>query len=106
MATRARGDVLQSPWVSRFDDYLGRAITITVNFNNTTRAISGGSVTRDVGCLWSKILVGVGVDGIPDHSGRIFDVPVGTNTIPKNVFNGMQLDTVEDIQALQITAGL
>ena|SRR5688572_16130261 len=106
MAREARGDVEPSPWVSRFDDYLGRAIVITVNFNNANRSITGGSVTRDVGCLWSKILIGRGADGVPDHSSRVFNVPVGTNAIPRSVFNSMQLDVIEDIRALQITAGL
>lgn len=108
MASRARGDVEPSPWVSRFADYLDRAITITVAFNNATRSITGGSITRDAGCQYTKVLIGVGGDGIPDHSSHIFDVSdlEGTRAFGKAAFTSRGFDTIEDVKALQITAGL
>lgn len=105
MGTEERGDVLQSPWVVRFDDYLFRAITITVNFDNTTRAVIDGTVVRDAGCLWSKLLFGVGPDGTPDSTPMKVNVPFGLTTIPKSAFTAFGFNTIEQVQALQITAG-
>lgn len=102
----ARGDVLQSPYIARFDDYLRRAITITVNFDNATRSITGAVVVRDAGCLWTKLLIGLGADGTPDSTTRKVTVPVGTTPVAKSVFTGFGVDTIEQFQAFQITAGL
>lgn len=107
MSSRARGDQLQSPWVSRFADYQDKAITLSVTFNNSTRSITGGSITRDAGCQFTKVLIGVGGDGVPDHTDKAFDVSSleGTQSVGKAPFTARGLNTVEDIQALQITAG-
>jgi hypothetical protein len=59
MAAEARGDVELSPWVSPFPDYQGNKITVTVNYNNATRAITGATVVRDAGCVFSKLLIGL-----------------------------------------------
>lgn len=108
MAGQARGDVEPSPWVSRFADYQGNAITITVAFNDVTRSITGGSVTRDPGCLFTKILIGRGADGVPDHTDKVFDLSgfEGTRNFNKAAFTSRGFDTIEQIRALQITAGL
>ena len=108
MATQARGDVLQSPWVSRFADYLDRVITLTVTFNNSTRSITGGSITRDAGCQFTKVLIGLGGDGRPDSTDKAFDVSglEGTQSVGKAPFTARGFNVIEDIQALQITAGL
>lgn len=106
MVARARGDVEPSPYVVRMDDYLHRAITITVNFNNVTRSIVNATVVRDVGCLWTKLLIGIGADNTPDSTTRKVNVPVGTTNIGKGAFTGFGVDTIEEFQAYQITAGL
>jgi hypothetical protein len=106
MAGTARGDQLQSPWVSRFADYQDKAITITVTFNNSTRSITGGSITRDAGCMFTKVLIGLGGDGRPDSTDKAFNVGAleGTQSVGKAPFTARGLNTIEDIQALQITA--
>lgn len=108
MASRARGDQLQSPWVSRFADYQDKAITLTVTFNNSTRSITGGSITRDASCMYTKVLIGLGGDGVPDHTDKVFDVSglEGTQSVGKAPFTARGFNVIEDIQALQITAGL
>lgn len=106
MATAQRGDVQPSPYVVRFPDYLQRAITITVNFDNATRSIINAVVVRDTGCLWTKILIGLGTDGTPDSSTRKVTVPVGTTNVGKAVFTGFGVDTIEQFQAYNLTAGL
>jgi hypothetical protein len=106
MAATARGDVLQSPWSSRFADYQDKAITITVTFNNATRSITGGSITRDAGCAYTKVLIGLGGDGRPDSTDKVFNVAglEGTQSANKAAFTARGFDTIEQIQALQITA--
>lgn len=95
----------QSPWVWTAADYQGNAITVSITFNDSTRAISGGSVTRDPGCVYGHVYVGTGADGIPDDTPKAFAVPVGTTNLNKNRFTNNGLNTIEDVLALQITAG-
>ena len=105
MVERARGDVEPSPYVVRFDDYLHRAIVVTVNFNNATRSIINATVVRDAGCLWTKLLVGVGADNTPDSTTRKVTVPEGTTNLTKAQFTAFGVDTIEQFQAYQITCG-
>lgn len=100
----AHGDVLVSPWVWSASDYLGRTITITIPFNNSTRAVQAGTVVRQSGCLWGHILVGVGADGSPDTALKNWAVPVGTNTITTGQFAANGVNVIEDVINFQITA--
>jgi hypothetical protein len=104
----AHGDPATSPWVWEAQDYLQRAIRITVTFNDTTRAITGITAFRTSGCLYTKILIGTSADGVPDDTDKIVTVPVGTTNLTQNQLNNLAargLATIEDILALQITAG-
>lgn len=97
-----------SPWVQEFGDYQGRAIRITVTFDTGTRAITGISVFRAPGCLFTKILIGVGVDGVPDSTDKAINVPAGTTVLTAQQLTALSnkgLSTIEDFEALQITAG-
>ena len=97
-----------SPWVREFGDYQDRVIRITVTFNETTRALTGIAVFRDPDCMFTKILIGLGLDGTPDSSDKAIDVPAGTTVLTAQRMNQLAnrgLSTIEDIQALQITAG-
>lgn len=111
MVGQARGDVEPSPYVVRFGDYhdappsVSSAIVITVNFNDSTRSIINASVTRDAGCQWTKLLIGIGADGSPDSTTRKVNVPVGTTAVPKSVFTNFGVDTIEEFKAYQITCG-
>jgi hypothetical protein len=96
-----------SPWVQIFGDYLNRTIRITVTFDEGTRAITGITVSRDAGCLFSHILIGLGADGVPDSTDKSVAVPFGTTTLTAqqiNVLANHGLSTIEDIP--NITAGL
>lgn len=99
---------LHSPVVETFEDYLGRQISITVTFNETTRAITGITAHRDAGCLFTKVLVGVGGDGAPDSTDKAVTVPTGDTTLSAGQLAALAskgLATAEDFDALQITAG-
>lgn len=97
--------VQQTPWIYQADDYLDRALVITVNFNNASRVLSGATIVRDPGCLYAKIYFGLGPDGTPDTTSRQFAVPEGTTNISKAQLNSGGLTTIEDILAGQVTAG-
>lgn len=105
MATTGRGDPRQSPYEQRFADYQGAAIGITIEFNNGTRVIDGGVVQRDQDCLYSRILVGVGEDGNPGNTEHQWSAPPGgSTTITAEEFAAHGFTTIEEFDALQITA--
>jgi hypothetical protein len=107
VASRARGDVEPSPWITRFDDYLRRAITVTVSFNDATRVITGATVVRDAGCLWTKLLIGLPAGGgRPDDTDFKVTVPVGTTNVGPAVFAARGFSTIEQLRTVQMTAGL
>jgi hypothetical protein len=96
---------ITSPYVWETGDYLGRLIRITVTFNNTTRALTGGSVFRDAACLYQKIYIGTGPDGTPNSTNKAIPVPAGTTNVTANQLKQVGLNVIEDVLALQITAG-
>lgn len=114
----ARGDPLTSPYVMSFGDYLNdpgvapdsHVIRITVSFDNVTRQIAGAQVFRSADCLWTKIFLGLGVDGSPNSTLKVFDLSgfsgtrlISANTMSKPPYN---VNTIEDFLAAgQITAG-
>lgn len=100
-----QGGQAHPPYIWEAADYAGKVIRITVNFDDTTRLLSGASVFRDAACVYTKILIGKGVDGTPDSTTKSFTVPAGTTNITQNQLNSRGFDTIEDFLALQITAG-
>jgi len=101
----AKGDVQQTPWIWEDADFAGNVIRITVTFDNGTRVINGCTVFRDAACVYRHMLIGLGGDGTPDTSPRNVNVPAGTTVVPVNALNNQGLTTIEDVLALQITAG-
>jgi hypothetical protein len=99
------GPPMTSPYVQQFQDNFGKFISITVNFNNTTRALSGATVFRDATCQWTHIYIGLGADGTPDTTDKAFTVPAGTSSVSAQQLRQRGLNTIEDVLALQITAG-
>ena len=96
---------ITSPYIWEAGDYLSRVIRITITFNNSTRAITGASVFRDVGCLYQTIYIGTGPDGTPNSTDKKLAVPAGTTSISANQLKQVGLNVIEDVLALQITAG-
>jgi hypothetical protein len=94
-----------SPWVWEADDYQGNSIIITVTFNNSTRVLSGATVVRQAGCVYGTIFIGVGSDGTPNTAPDQFAVPVGSTRVTANQLKRNGLTTIENVLALQITAG-
>lgn len=96
---------VSTPWVWQAGDYQQHVIRITVTFDNTTRVLSGSTVFRDAACMYHKIYIGLGPDGTPDTSPRVFTVPAGTTTFTAAQMSSVGLNKIEDIVSLQITAG-
>lgn len=97
----------QSPYIIDIPDNFGKSVTLTFTFNNATRALTGAQATREAGCQWNKIYVGLGGDGIPDHTSRVFDVSgfVGTRAFTPTQLSNIGLSTFEDVFQYQVTAG-
>lgn len=101
-----RGVPLVSPWTWGTTDYQGATLTITVPFDNTTRAlVNSTSVTRASGCVYGHLYIGTGPDGTPNTTTHVFAVSVGTTTVSAKQMSNHGLNTIDDILALQITAG-
>jgi hypothetical protein len=80
-------------------------MTISVAWKASTRALQNTTVTRDPACSLGHVYIGVGADGIPDDSANAYAVPVGSTTITANTLKANGLNTIDDVLALQITAG-
>jgi hypothetical protein len=120
----AHGDPPRSPYIYVGGDYLydpaadpdptrpGHAVQVTVTFDDATRALTGAVVWRAADCLWTRIVVGVGVDGAPDRAARVFDLS-GLNDATRAVTardmarDPWNVTTIEEFMAAgQITAVL
>ena len=105
----AHGDPLVSPYVyDSGEDANGKHVSITINFNNATRAILNGTLHRDPGCLYKHILIGLGADGKPDSTTHTFNITSvnGDLAVTSGQFAAVGLTTIESVLALgQITAG-
>lgn len=98
---------LTSPWVIEFGDYVGKVVRLTVTFDGA-HALTGATLYRDAGCQWTKILIGVGADGVPDSTPKRFDVSTlndASRTATPAQMAAVGLTTIEDVTAFQITAG-
>jgi len=99
----AKGDVQQSPWTWASGDYLGRQITASVTFDNTTRALNIATVHRDTGCLWHTMVFGLPSAATSKRLAAPADgQPDATYSAAQMASQGLLV--IEDILALQITA--
>ncbi len=106
MAAENKGDPPVSPWVYDSGDYQDNHIAFTVNFNEQTHAILSARIDRDPGCMYTKIYIGVGEDGSPNNSVRVFSAGQATgHPIPAAQLSAVGIDTLEDLFQYQITAG-
>jgi hypothetical protein len=96
-----------SPYVIDIPDNFDLHVTLTFTFNNSTQALTGASLTRDDGCQWNKIYVGLGGDGTPDTTPRTFDVSglIGTRAVSTGQLAHIGLNTLADVLSFQVTAG-
>lgn len=94
-----------SPWTYNSADYLGRAITFTVVFDESTLDITSARIDRDAGCVYTKIFLGTGGDGSPNSSTRQFSVGQSTgHTVSPAELNAAGISTFTDLLQVQVTA--
>lgn len=94
-----------NPWKWTADDYLRRAISISLPWDSATRALGNATVVRDQDCLYGHLYIGVGPDGRPESSANAYAVPVGTHTVSSATLASNGLSTIDDVVVLQVTAG-
>lgn len=94
-----------NPWTWAANDVNGRTLAVTVNWRSNTKALSGAVITRAVGCQLTTLYIGVGADGTPNSSPNAYAVPEGTTNIGSGQLKANGLSTIDDVTALQITAG-
>ncbi|MGN6403382.1 hypothetical protein [Sinomonas sp.] len=94
-----------NPYIWSANDPLGNPLTISVAWRASTRALQNTTVTRDPACSLGHIYIGLGPDGTPDTSPNAYAVPTGSTTINANALKANGLSTIDDVLALQITAG-
>jgi hypothetical protein len=102
------GGTLANPW--HWDSGLdanGKLIGVDVTWNSATRALVSATAHRDTGCLYTKIFIGLGPDGIPNTSPEVFDLTgfTGSKTFSAAQMASVGLHTIDDIISTQITAG-
>lgn len=95
--------VTPNPWTWRSLDYVGLGISIVITWDATTRALTGATVSRDDGCQYNNILIGV------PGSAQVKTLPAPADGKPDATYTAAQmsrqgLSTVDDVDALQITA--
>lgn len=102
----APGGIPAPPYVWASEDYAGRTIGITIDYNETTGAITGAVTHRESGCLFSRILIGVGGDGSPENAPHKITCQVGDRNVPAGQLHAAGLDNYTDVINNQITAGI
>lgn len=94
------------PYVWTGADYADRVISIVIDYNETTGNLTGATTHRADGCLFGRILIGVGaVSGSPDDAPHQITCPVGDRSVPAGQLHAVGLDTITDVLSNQITAG-
>lgn len=96
----------EPPYVWSANDYAGRSVSISFDFNQTTGALTSATTHRDDGCLYTRILFGVGEDGSPENAPHKITCPVGDRNVPAGQLHAVGLDNMTDVLAGQITAGI
>lgn len=87
-------------------DYADRVISIVIDYNETTGNLTGATTHRDDGCLFTRILIGVGEEsGSPEDAPHKIQCPVGERNIPAGQLHAVGLDVITDVLDNQITAG-
>lgn len=102
----APGGIPEPPYSWASEDYAGRVISIVIDYNQTTGDLTGATTTRASGCLFSRILIGVGEDGSPENAPHKIQCPEGTRNVSAGQLHAVGLDTYQDVISNQITAGM
>lgn len=94
--------VWTSPWQMTVSDYQDRRIAVQIVFNTSTLAIvnPGLSGTRDVGCLYDRVLI-----GRPDGTMKVFLIPEGNFGVNRQQLANQGFSTIQQVVDANITFG-
>jgi hypothetical protein len=98
------GPTQQTPYIWEDGDYVGLVIRITVNFNNSTRALQNAVVHRDDGCQYHTIVFDNPTDAVKAKRLAAPADGAGDKTYTANQMKAQGLNTIEDVMAVQMTA--
>lgn len=100
------GGITTTPWVHRCVDKAGVAVTATFAFNTSTRALTSCVVTRGTtACMYTKLWIGKGANGMPDSTTKAFTLSGTSTTITAATLTAAGLSTIDNVLANQITCG-
>jgi hypothetical protein len=100
----AHGDPQLSPWVSEFLDNHSLLLSITVNYNDTTKALTSAVVHRDSGCLFTKVVFDNPSDGVKSKRLAAPADGAGDRTYTAAQLASQGMNTITQAMAVQITA--
>ncbi len=86
--------VWTSPWHYETADYQGNRVVVDITFNVITLALTapGLSGTRDVGCVYDRVVIH---PSSPDQT--VFLIPEGSFNVTKNRLNQVGFNLITDI---------
>jgi hypothetical protein len=95
--------VTPNPWTWMSRDYVGLAIGVSITWDSTTRLLTNCTVWRDDGCQYNNLLIGV------PATAQVKTLPAPADGIADVLYTAIQmlrqgLTTIDDVEALQITA--
>jgi hypothetical protein len=94
-----------NPYTYETTDSEERLFLVSFPWDAGTRALEDATTTRNEGCDFTRLLLGVGPDGVPDSTPMAFDVAEGTNPLTTATMAEVGVTTIDDVLAQQITAG-
>ena len=91
-----------SPWHYETADYQGLKVKVDIAFNTSTMAIvnPGLSGTRDVGCLYDRVVI-----GRPDGVQKVFLIPEGAFNVGRAILSNQGYSTIDQVTAGGFTVG-
>ena len=94
-----------NPWVWSANDPQGLAVSISIPWNTSNRSLGSATVTRATGCTLGRLYIGLGTVATPDSARNAYAVTVGRGTVSAHTLAKNGLSTIDNVMALQITAG-
>ena len=93
-------------WTWASPDNAGKRILALFNYDDVTRLLATVFTTRDIGCVYQNIYFGLGQDGTPNTTLKLFGgLPATTVAVLAATLTADGFSTIDDIWAAQITAG-
>lgn len=97
--------VTPNPWVYEARDYQNKVLRIEIRWSDADRDLLSAVAYRDPGCVYDTIFIGLDAEGSVNRSPDQWTVPEGETLIRNNLLKKARLRSIDDVQAVQVTAG-